>query len=121
MKNAENTNGRPSGSGLLGVLGLCARARQLICGTPAVCEAVADGSAAIVIEAADTSDNTHKRLTDKCKFYHVDSVRIGESCETLAHAVGKTGSVAAVAVRHGQFATALRKQLDKCNEPEQKI
>ncbi len=97
---------------LLSVIGLCFRARQLTVGAAMVCDAVADGSALLVIEACDTSANTHKRLCDKCSFYKVRLVKIKESCEALACAIGKDGPVASVAVKDKNFLTAIEKQLD---------
>ena len=77
---------------LLSTLGLCARARALVVGTPLLCETLRAGNGRIlcVLEASDTSANTHKRLTDKCTYYRVPLHRL--------EAVGKTGAVAAVGV-----------------------
>ncbi len=49
-------------------------------------------------ERADTSANTHKRLTDKCTYYRVPLHRLEADAGTLGRAVGKTGAVAAVGV-----------------------
>ena len=40
----------------------------------------------------------HKKINDKCSFYDVKAVRLEETAEELARAVGKTGGLAAVAV-----------------------
>ena len=49
---------------LLSTVGLCARARKLLTGTPMVCEAMRSRKPAVlaVLEASDTSDNTHQKL-----------------------------------------------------------
>lgn len=86
---------------LLRSLGLCVRAGKTVFGTPMVCEAMRKGgkqAPVLVIEAGDTSENTHKKLTDKCQFYGVRQIRLSCDGETLAAAVGKTGSLAAVAI-----------------------
>jgi uncharacterized membrane protein len=58
----------------------------------------------LVLEAADVSENTHKKLCDKCLFYNVQKEIIPLSQEELAHAIGKKGSmVAAVAVTDEQM------------------
>ena len=86
---------------LLSCLGLCVRAGKVIFGVPMICEALRKGgrsAPSIVFEAADTSENTHKRLSDKCAFYGVRRVRLDCTGEMLAERLGKSGSLAAVAV-----------------------
>ena len=98
---------------LLSTLGLCARARKLVMGTPMVCEAVRDPKAPVVavLEASDTSDNTHKRLSDKCAFYGVPLYRIATDTSRLGRAVGKTGAVAAVGITDENLYKALADKL----------
>ena len=86
---------------LLSNLGLCARARGLIFGVPQICDAMrkgGKGAPLIVLEASDTSDNTHKKISDKCSYYNVRHVRIDCDGVMLAAALGKSASLAAVAV-----------------------
>lgn len=64
----------------------------------------------IVIEASDTSENTHKKITDKCLYYNVRHVRIRSSCEALGRAVGKS-AVGAVATADGNFCRAILSRL----------
>ena len=81
----------------LGALGLCAKARALVCGTPMVCEALAGRrKPMLAVLAADNSAATDKRLEDKCRYYGVPTVRIAQDGEALARAVGKSGRLAAV-------------------------
>ena len=83
----------------LSALGLCAKARHLVCGTPMICEALrSKNKPYLVVSASDNSENTDKKLTDKCAFYRVPCVRIQASGERMALAVGKQSRVAAVAV-----------------------
>ena len=98
---------------LLSTLGLCARARKLVMGTPMVCEAMRDKKTPViaVLEASDTSANTHKKLSDKCRFYGVPLYRLTADTARLAHAVGKTGAVAAVGVTDENFCKALAAHL----------
>ena len=89
--------------GLLFALGLAARARALVFGVPQICEALAKTKKGgknplLVIEASDTSDNTHKRISDRCQYYNVKHVRIAADTATLAHALGKSALLAAVAI-----------------------
>lgn len=83
----------------LGALGICAKARGLICGTPMVCEALAGRKKPrLVLAAEDNSPATDKRLTDKCAYYGVRLVRLPCGGEALAGAVGKSARLAAVAL-----------------------
>ncbi|MBQ9162581.1 MAG: ribosomal L7Ae/L30e/S12e/Gadd45 family protein [Clostridia bacterium] len=100
---------------LLSTLGLCARARKLVIGTPMVCERLRSDSERAgteqrvyaVIEASDTSDNTHAKLTSKCNFYGVPHYRLDIGAVELAHAVGKTGATAAVGILDSQLMRAV--------------
>lgn len=100
---------------LLSTLGLCAKAGRLVIGTPMVCERLRCKGAAdrvlAVLEANDTSDNTHAKITSKCSFYSVPHYRINADAERLAHVIGKTGAVAAVGVLDTELYRALLKYL----------
>ena len=99
---------------LLLSLGLCARARALIYGVPMICDALRRGgknSPLLVIEAADTSENTHKRLTDKCSYYNIRHVRLLCTGEELAAAVGKSSTIGAVAVTDENFVKLIEKNI----------
>ena len=113
--SGTQANGRTPEEKLLSTLGLCARARKLVMGTPMVCEAMRDKRASVVavLEASDTSAGTHKKLTDKCAFYGVPHYRLTASTQQLGHAVGKTGAVAAVGVTDESLYNALAKHLPK--------
>ena len=108
--------------GLLSVIGLCHRAGKAIIGVEMICEAlkkrgVRDNSLdVIVIEACDTSDNTHKRVSDKCAYYKARHVKIEADTLTLGRAVGKS-AVGAVMINDQSFCRAIDKQLEiKQNE-----
>lgn len=99
---------------LLSALGLCARARKIVLGVPMICDAMRreDGSSPkIVFEASDTSENTHKRICDKCEYYKVKHIRLLADGESLASAVGKTSSIAAVAISDAQFCALAEKYI----------
>ena len=83
---------------LLFALGLCRKAGALTCGTPMICAELPKGRILLVVESSDTSDGTHKKLTDKCLYYGVKHLRISADGERLAAAVGKTGFLASVGV-----------------------
>lgn len=102
---------------LLSTIGLCARARKLVMGTPMVAEALrVKGKTPIlvVLEAADTSANTHEKLLSKCTYYCTPLYRLPASTEQLGHAIGKSGLVAAVGVTDENLLRALAPHLKVC-------
>jgi len=99
---------------LLHALGLCAKARRLVVGTSMICEALRGKSKPfLVIAAGDNAENTQKKLTDKCAFYHVPLVALALSGETLGDAVGKHTKVAAVAITDEQLCRLVEKTIEK--------
>ena len=103
-------------NGLLGIIGLCRGAGRAVIGVPMICEELkrkANTGAQMdvyVIEASDTSPNTHKRISDRCEFYKARHIRISSDCEALGRAVGKS-AVAAVMINDPNFCRALEKKL----------
>ncbi|MBE6556616.1 MAG: hypothetical protein E7664_02595 [Ruminococcaceae bacterium] len=86
---------------LLMALGMGARARKLIFGVPMICDSLRHGGQSmprLVFAASDISENTKKRIMDRCAFYHVRLVMLPCGGEALAEAVGKSAPLAAVAV-----------------------
>ena len=100
---------------LLGNLGLCARAGKLIFGVPMICEAMRRGTAKgmplLILEAADTSEGTHKKIADKAAYYKVRTVRMKCDGATLASALGKTSSLAAVAIIDNEMCRMVEKYI----------
>lgn len=94
---------------VLSALGLCRRAGKCVFGTDAVCEALRGGKLHYVAIPADNSENTRKKLTDKCSTYRVPLVELPVTGEELAHATGRTGHAAAVGVADESFAQLLSK------------
>lgn len=101
---------------LITTLGLCARAGALIYGTDMICEALRNGvknkTPLLVIEASDTSENTRKKLSDKCKFYKVRLVIIPCSSATLGAALGRHRALAAAGITDAQLTRAVEMQID---------
>ena len=99
---------------LLSTLGLCVRARRVIFGVPMICEAMRRGgkdAPRLVLEAADTSNNTHKKITDKCTHYGVSCLRLSCDGATLARALGKSAVLAAVAITDERMAEMVKKHI----------
>ena len=95
---------------ILRMLGLAAGAGKLIYGTPMVCEALRKGKKIyFVFEAEGTSENTHKRIGDKCKFYGARLLRVGVDTSEFARLLGKSGELAVVALTDESFAVGIEK------------
>ncbi|MBR3862035.1 MAG: 50S ribosomal protein L7ae [Clostridia bacterium] len=98
----------------LSYLGFAVRAGRVVIGVALVCEALkkvqngSDKSPLIVLEAADTSANTHKRIADRTLYYKTPAVRLSVNGDALATAVGKRGgTVGAVGVTDQNLAAAI--------------
>ncbi len=100
----------------LGLLGLAVKAGKVILGVPMVCDAMRAGKRIyLAVEAENTSDNTHKRITDRTAYYGVRHMRISVSTDRLAAALGKTGDLALAAVTDKGLAEAIVPLLDQEN------
>ena len=99
---------------ILSALGLCVRAGKAVFGVPMICDAMRKGgekSPVLVLSAADISDNTQKRITDKCGYYKVKHIKLGCGGETLAAALGKTSFLAAVAITDKNMSMMVEKYI----------
>lgn len=96
-------------------LGLCARAGAIIYGTDNICDALRRGvrgkTPLLIVEASDTSENTHKKITDKCRHYGARHVVIPYGAAELAAALGRSGALAAAGITDAQLCIAVGKHL----------
>ena len=92
----------------INLIGLACRARKIASGEM-ILNAVRNNSAKLVIIAEDASENTKKKLVDKCTFYKVDYVFI-ESSTILSHAIGKNNRMA-IAINDSGFAEKIKSYL----------
>lgn len=103
----------------LRLLGLAARARNVVIGVPLICTALSQGKSkapTLVLLAEDCSANTKKRITDRTAFYGTELITLPCSCEQLAHAIGKKEAlVAAVGVTDQNLAAAIAAALQENN------
>ena len=80
-------------------LGMAKKAGKVICGTPPVCKALcAKAPPTLAVMSIHASDNTKKRLRDKCAFYGVHLYELDVSTEQLARALGSNAQTAAAAI-----------------------
>lgn len=99
---------------LLSAIGLAANAGKVIAGVPLICTALKGGgkkASFLVIEACDTSENTHKRICDRCRFYGARHVRTGIDASALSRAVGKSAPLGAVALSDSSFCRLIEQYL----------
>ena len=103
---------------LLGAIGLAARAGKAIAGVPLICASLSSGGSKVprlVISASDVSDNTKKRISDKCTFYGVRRIEIGLLADELASALGKGAPIGAVAITDDSFCRLIEQYLEAEN------
>ncbi len=94
-------------------LGLAKRAGKTTCGIPLIIEALRSPKKPhLVIASAKASENSLKKITDKCKFYEVELISLPITPEELSHAVGHLGGVAAVSVNDSGLAELVRSAID---------
>jgi ribosomal protein L7Ae-like RNA K-turn-binding protein len=83
-----------------------------------VCEAMRQGGQVLcVLEASDTSENTHSKLTSKCAWYKVPLYRLTADGMSLGRSVGKRGPVAAVGITNQDMLRALERYLPSDTAP----
>ena len=99
---------------LLGMLGLCIRARRAVCGTVNVCEALKAKKAVLVITASDNSAATEKRLFDRASFYGVKIIKANLTAAEIGAATGKS-LVAAMAISDQSMASAVEQKAEEAS------
>ena len=92
----------------LNTLGLASRARKIVTGETLINKIRSNGVYFVVI-ASDASDNSKKKITDKCTSYNVDYFIAGNISE-LSKAIGKNNRVALGITDRG-FAKNLKEKI----------
>lgn len=88
----------------LRALGFAAKAGKLITGTEQICDALRKSGnrtafrVYAVVIASDVSENTEKKLSDKCAYYGVPLIRAEYTMDEISHSTGKSAPVAAAAL-----------------------
>ena len=95
------------------LLGIATRARKVITGEDLTVREVQAGKAHLVIITSDASDNTMKKITDKCNFSNVEKHVFGNR-EDLGHAIGKESRVV-LAITDAGFARKISELLNEYN------
>ncbi len=92
---------------LEGMIGLCVKAGKAVFGGEQCESRVRCGRLPLVILAEDASDNTKKRMQDKCRTYSVPLISFG-TVESLARMTGKR-RVSVLGIGDRGFAAAILK------------
>jgi len=95
----------------LNFIGLMNRAGALITGTDLVLSGVRSGKVKMVLIDDSTSENTFKKITDKCKFYSVSYIRVATGID-LGLAIGNSNRKV-IGITDPNFVKALKEKLDK--------
>lgn len=93
----------------LSMLGIAAKAGQVVSGAFQTEHAVKAGTAYLVILAGDASENTQKKFRDMCGFYHTEIVIYSDGA-CLGKAIGKEYRVSLALTDEG-LAKAVRTRL----------
>ena len=94
----------------LSFLGLTARAGKIITGEEMVVKGIQQGKIYLVIVAKDASDNTRKKISDKCNFYQIPYKEAFER-DLLGDAIGKASRVV-IGISDKGFSQQLEKLLE---------
>jgi len=96
---------------ILNFIGLMNRAGALITGTDLVLNGVRSGKVKMVLIDALVSENTFKKITDKCKYYNVYYIKV-ENDVNLGLAIGNS-SRKVIGITEQNFVKALKEKLNK--------
>lgn len=95
-------------SEVLSLLGLASRARKISTGDTLL-KNIRSKQVYLVLIASDASENSKKKLIDKCLFYHVDYMVVSD-IEHLSHAIGKDNRVG-IGICEKGFANKIKSKL----------
>lgn len=90
------------------MLGLASRARKIVTGETLLTK-VRSNDVYLVIIASDASDNSQKKICDKCTFYNIEYIIEG-SIDDLSNAIGKSNRVA-VGIMDIGFAKKIKEKI----------
>lgn len=96
---------------VLNFIGLMNRAGALMTGTDLVLNGVRSKKVKMVLIDALVSENTLKKVTDKCKFYNVPYIRMAADAD-LGFAIGNT-SRKVIGITDQNFTKALKEKLEE--------
>ena len=96
---------------VLSTLGMCACARKISYGETLLKE-IKNKKVYFVIVASDASDNSKKRLIDKCNFYKCEYTVILDK-ESISKAIGRIDLVSAVGIKDFNLVKKLKENIER--------
>ena len=89
-------------------------------GTDLVLNALATGNPKIfmVLSSEGASDNTKKRINDRCFYYNAEHYTIPQTPWELSQLLGKTSSVCCIGITDRSFAEGLKRYLTNDDHKE---
>lgn len=94
-KQGENYSEMENKQRFLNLLGLAMKAGKLVTGEETTLQSVRKNTVNLVILASDASENTEKKMRDKCHSYHTTLISPCTSAE-LSSAIGKNRMIIGV-------------------------
>ena len=91
----------------LSYIGICKKAGRIVIGTEMTCAAMKEAKIRLAVYSADASDNTKKRVTDRCAYYGVRCAEGAFTSGALGGTVGSHGDVAVVGITDEGLANAI--------------
>lgn len=98
------------------MLSIATKAGKTVTGEFSTEKAVKEGRAYLVVTASDASNNTKKKFSDMCNYYHV-TMKVFSDKVSLGNACGKEFR-ASLAVTDEGLAKAVIKQIDSLDNLE---
>ena len=98
---------------LFGMIGFAMRAGKLTLGTPLVCAEMPKGKIKLVLVSSGASAATAKKLRTKSEFYNIPLISVDIETEELGKILGKSGALAAIAVKDERFAEEIKKAVSQ--------
>lgn len=98
----------PMTNNVYSLLGLASRARKIVSGETLIMN-IRNKNVSYVIIAEDASDNTKKKISDKCKSFDVQ-YSIEGSSDKLSKAIGKQNRMA-IGIMDVGFAKKIKEQI----------
>ncbi|MGY3766352.1 YlxQ-related RNA-binding protein [Vagococcus vulneris] len=95
---------------VLNMLGLAMRAGKLVSGEEITLKALKSKKLSLVLIAGDVSENTNKKIHDKCQYYETPVFTFMTKAD-ISHAIGRSRSIIGVTDRG--FAQKMRELMVK--------
>ncbi len=102
------------------LLGIARKAGQLVMGTELVMKALAGKNPQIhmVLASSGASNNTKKRISDRCSYYNVTQYTIPQTPDELSRLLGKSCTVCCIGITDQGFAEGLKRYLTNDDHKE---